>query len=221
MNPMPPMGKRSSSQVSMLLPSTLTVKLSPETCVLTVIADRGFPGRRCGGDNRRLRHARDHGAAAEFQFASAYRGKRATQVFVEPGGAHHPGEAARVDSREKIQIVVDQLHRRNEQGERAGAHAGDVHQPILHAAHPVVPAGSEVFFDADHGRWRGRRSRWRHGNLHAPLGAAAPGEPAIAAATVPSKVTFGQPTGSCGINAVNATCCTGRVTDGVRAMVKR
>ena len=49
----------------------------------------------------------------------------------------------------------------------------------------------------------------------------ATGEPAMAAATVPSKVTFGQPTGSCGINAVNATCCTGRAVDGVTLMVKR
>jgi hypothetical protein len=32
-----------------------------------------------------------------------------------------------------------------------------------------------------------------------------PGEPAIAAAAVPSKVTFGQPTGSCGTKAVKAT----------------
>src|SRR6185369_16436882 len=47
------------------------------------------------------------------------------------------------------------------------------------------------------------------------------GAPAIAAATVPSKVTFGQPTGSCGINALNATCCTDRAVDGVTLMVKR
>src|ERR1017187_21466 len=47
MNPTPPMGKRSSSQLSILLPSTLTVNVSPETRVPTVIAVRGFPGWRC------------------------------------------------------------------------------------------------------------------------------------------------------------------------------
>ena len=161
MNPMPPMGKRSSSQVSMLLPSTLTVKLSPEACVLTVIADRGFPGRRCGaitGDcatpattAQRLNSSSPPPTAVSVQRRySSTPAARTTQVMT-----------ARVDSREKIQIVVDQLQGGNEQGKRAGTHTGDVHQPVLHAAHPVVPTGSEVFFDADHGRRRGWSGRLR------------------------------------------------------------
>src|ERR1035441_7127370 len=57
----------------------------------------------------------------------------------------------------------------------------------------------------------------------AAISAPAPGaigEPAIAATTMPSTATFGQPTGSRGTNAENATCRTGRVLDGIRTMVK-
>src|ERR1019366_7397864 len=57
----------------------------------------------------------------------------------------------------------------------------------------------------------------------AAISAPAPGaigEPAIAATTMPSTATLGQPTGSRGTNAENATCRTGRVLDGSSTRVK-
>src|ERR1035441_2978033 len=103
---MPPMGKRSSFQVSMVLPSTLTVKLSPSTRVLTVIADRGLPGSRFGAvmgacaapptTAQRLNSSSPPGTAVSVQRRySSSPAARTTQLTLHGGGAGGRGPRAR------------------------------------------------------------------------------------------------------------------------------
>ena len=208
----------------MSLPSTLTAKLSPGTRVLTVIADARLAGnalwRQITGG---CATPADYGAAAEFQFAARPPRSACNADIRRARGAHHPVEAARIDSRQKIQLVIDQFQRRGDT-----APADPVRTPATSTFQSSMPPTQLSQPDPKCSSMRTTSG----GGAERPVAtrqvprrssdARATGEPAMAAATVPSNVTFGQPTGSCGTNAVNATCCMRRASAvGVKVMSKK